>query len=50
MNEVEIYDKDLMRNYVQTINKCLCDDIDTINKIPISPDSEEDIFSKLKMA
>ena len=30
------------------MNKCLCDDEDTKNKIPIDPDSEEDVFEKLK--
>ena len=30
------------------MNKCLCDDEDTKNKIPIDPDSEEDAFEKLK--
>ena len=42
------YDKDLMKTYIQTMNKCLCDDEDTRNKIPIDPDSEEDVFEKLK--
>ena len=42
------YDKDLMRTYIQTINKCLCDDEDTRNKIPIDPESEEEVFEKLK--
>ena len=42
------YDKDLMKTYIQTINKCLCDDEDTRDKIPIDPDSEEDVFEKLK--
>ena len=48
MSEEEIYDKDLMRIYAKTINKSLCDDIDTKNKIPINPESEDDIFAKLK--
>ena len=42
------YDKDLMRTYIQTMNKCLCDDEDTRNKIPIDPESEEEVFEKLK--
>ena len=42
------YDKDLMKTYIQTMNKCLCDDEDTRNKIPIDPDSEEEVFDKLK--
>jgi plastin-1 len=42
------YDKDLMKTYIQTMNKCLCDDEDTRNKVPIDPDSEEDVFEKLK--
>ena len=42
------YDKDLMKTYIKTINKALCDDEDTRNKIPIDPDSEEDVFEKLK--
>ena len=29
------------------MNKCLCDDEDTKNKLPINPDSEEDVFEKL---
>ena len=47
-NDNEEYDKDLMKTYIQTINKCLCDDEDTRDKIPIDPDSEEDVFEKLK--
>jgi hypothetical protein len=42
------YDKDLMKTYIQTMNKCLCDDEDTKNKIPIDPESEEEVFDKLK--
>ena len=42
------YDKDLMRTYIQTMNKCLCDEEDTRNKIPIDPESEEEVFEKLK--
>jgi len=42
------YDKDLMRTYIQTMNKCLCDEEDTRNKIPIDPESEEEVFDKLK--
>ena len=42
------YDKDLMKTYIQTMNKCLCDDEDTRNKIPIDPDNEEEVFDKLK--
>ena len=42
------YDKDLMKTYIQTMNKCLCDDEDTRNKIPIDPESEEEVFEKLK--
>ena len=42
------YDKDLMKTYINTINKCLCDDEDTRNKVPIDPESEEDVFEKLK--
>jgi hypothetical protein len=42
------YDKDLMKTYIQTMNKCLCDDDDTKNKIPIDPESEEEVFDKLK--
>ena len=42
------YDKDLMKTYIQTMNKYLCDDEDTRNKIPIDPDSEEEVFDKLK--
>ena len=42
------YDKDLMKTYINTLNKCLCDDEDTRNKIPIDPESEEDVFEKLK--
>ena len=30
------------------MNKCLCDDEDTKNKIQIFPDSEEDVIEKLK--
>ena len=41
------YDKDLMKAYVDTINKELCDDTDTKNKLPINPDNEE-VFDKLK--
>ena len=37
-----------MKTYIETMNKCLCDDEDTRNKIPIDPDSEEDVFEKLK--
>ena len=42
------YDKDLMKTYINTMNKCLCDDEDCKNKMPIDPDSEEDVFEKLK--
>ena len=42
------YDKDLMKTYINTMNKCLCDDEDTKNKVPIDPDSEEEVFEKLK--
>ena len=42
------YDKDLMKTYIRTMNKCLCDDEDTRNKMPIDPESEEDVFEKLK--
>ena len=42
------YDKDLMKTYINTMNKCLCDDEDTRNKVPIDPDSEEEVFEKLK--
>ena len=42
------YDKDLMKTYIQTMNKCLCDDDVTKNKIPIDPESEEEVFDKLK--
>ena len=42
------YDKDLMKTYIQTMNKCLCDDEDTKAKVPIDPESEEDVFEKLK--
>ena len=42
------YDKDLMKTYINTLSKCLCDDEDTRNKIPIDPESEEDVFEKLK--
>ena len=41
------YDKDLMKAYIDTINKELCDDADTKNKIPIDRDNEE-VFDKLK--
>ena len=41
------YDQDLMKTYIKTMNKCLCDDEDTRNKIPIDPDNEE-VFEKLK--
>ena len=44
----EDYDKDLMKTYIQTMNKCLCDDEDTRDKIPIDPESEEEVFEKLK--
>ena len=44
----EEYDKDLMKTYINTMNKCLCDDEDTRNKVPIDPDSEEDVFEKLE--
>ena len=47
-NQTEDYDKDLMKTYIEAMNKCLCDDEDTRNKIPIDPDSEEDVFEKLK--
>jgi len=42
------YDKDLMKTYIETTNKALCDDEATKNKIPIDPESEEDVFEKLK--
>ena len=42
------YDKDLMKTYINTMNKCLCDDEDCKNKMPIDPESEEDVFEKLK--
>ena len=42
------YDKDLMKTYINAANKCLCDDEDTKNKIPIDPDSDSDVFEKLK--
>ena len=41
------YDKDLMKAYIDTINKELCDDADTKNKVPIDKDNEE-VFDKLK--
>ena len=41
------YDKDLMKAYIDTINKELCDDAQTKNKIPIDKDNEE-VFDKLK--
>ena len=41
------YDKDLMKAYIDTINKELCDDTDTKNKVPIDKDNEE-VFDKLK--
>ena len=41
------YDKELMKAYIDTINKELCDDADTKNKIPIDRDNEE-VFDKLK--
>ena len=41
------YDKDLMKAYIDTVNKELCDDADTKNKIPIDRDNEE-VFDKLK--
>ena len=41
------YDKELMKAYVDTVNKELCDDADTNNLIPINPDNEE-VFDKLK--
>ena len=44
----EEYDKDLMKTYIKTVNKALCDDQHTKNKIPIDPESEEDVFEKLK--
>ena len=37
-----------MKTYINTMNKCLCDDEDCKNKMPIDPDSEEDVFEKLK--
>ena len=43
----EDYDRDLMNAYIDTINKELCDDPNTKNKIPIDKDNEE-IFEKLK--
>ena len=44
----EEYDKDLMKTYIKTINKCLCDDEDTRKKVPIDPESETEVFDKLK--
>ena len=41
------YDKELMKAYVDAVNKELCDDADTKNKVPINPDNEE-VFDKLK--
>ena len=41
------YDKDLMRVYVITTNKELCDDAACKNQVPINPDNEE-VFDKLK--
>ena len=48
LNQNEDYDKDLMKTYINTMNKTLCDDEDTRNKIPIDPESEEEVFEKLK--
>ena len=48
LNQNEDYDKDLMKTYINTMNKALCDDEDTRNKIPIDPESEEEVFEKLK--
>ena len=41
------YDKELMKAYIDTINKELYDDADTKNKISIDRDNEE-VFDKLK--
>ena len=46
--EDEEYDKDLMKTYIKTINKCLCDDEDKRIKVPIDPESETELFDKLK--
>ena len=43
----EDYDKELMKAYIDTVNKELCDEADTKNKIPIDKDNEE-VFDKLK--
>ena len=43
----EDYDKDLMKAYVNTVNKELCDDAACKNQVPINPDNEE-VFNKLK--
>ena len=48
LNSDEEYDKDLMKTYIKTMNKALCDDEDTRNKMPIDPESEDDVFEKLK--
>ena len=42
------YDKDLMKTYINATNKALCDDEDTKNKIPIDPESDQEVFDKLK--
>ena len=41
------YDKELMKAYVDAVNKELCDDPDTRNKVPINPDNDE-VFDKLR--
>ena len=41
------YDKDLMKAYIDAINKALCDDAGCKDKVPINPDNEE-VFDKLK--
>ena len=41
------YDKDLMKAYIDTVNKELCDEAGAKDKIPINPDNDE-VFDKLR--
>ena len=42
------YDKDLMKTYINAMNKALCDDEDTKDKIPLNPENPDETFDKLK--